>query len=183
LPNFTHWTIGRLAGHTYVQHPHSKQSRIWVAAIASRSCRSQAMLISVGIRFMGHTSTHRPQLMQARHVTGISPRSTVRPDMPLMTGTSVEPWAMPIIGPPEIRRRASLRICAASSSAEIGVPRRTSQLPGLSTPSPVTVTTRSTSGLPVQQASRMASAVPTFWTTMPTSSGRPPAGTLRRVRA
>ena len=60
-----------------------------------------------------------------------------------------------------------------------GVPMRTRRFRGSFTPAPVTVTTRSMSGLPRATASWTAAAVPTFCTTTPTSNGRPPLGTSR----
>ena len=58
-----------------------------------------------------------------------------------------------------------------------GVPIGTRKLPGEVTPRPVTVTMRSISGLPRRTASATATAVATFWQTMPIADGMPWDGT------
>ena len=73
---------------------------------------------------------------------------TVMPEQPFVTGESRFTIARPIIGPPLITLPASAGSPpAASSNAEIGVPMRVSRFFGSFTPLPVTVTTRSMSGL------------------------------------
>ena len=73
---------------------------------------------------------------------------TVIPEQPFVTGESRLTIARPIIGPPLITLPASSgRPPAASSNAETGVPIRVSRFFGSFTLLPVTVTTRSISGL------------------------------------
>ena len=85
---------------------------------------------------------------EASRRTASRPLITVMPEHPLVTGESRLTIARPIIGPPLITLPASPgRPPAASISAEIGVPMRVSRFFGSFTLLPVTVTTRSISGL------------------------------------
>ena len=115
---------------------------------------------------------------------GSSPRAGAsRQLLVLIAGTSSEGRVKPIIGPPMIRRSSlPLSRPAKASSSPTGVPISASTFIGRASASPVRVTIREISGLPCTTASWMATAVPTFWQSMPMSAGRPPAGTSRPVR-
>src|SRR5690554_5292441 len=110
--------------------------------------------------------------------------SNKMPEVFFITLTPVERCANPIIGPPRISLPGShLTPPQSFSASEIGVPRRSRQLPGLTTGSPVIVVTRSINGIPALTASATAAAVPAFCTIQPTSAGKAPVGTLRLVTA
>ena len=68
---------------------------------------------------------------------------------------------------------------ANATMSSYRVPHGASTFLGSFTPSPVTVVTRSMSGLPSVTASAIAATVPTFSTTHPTAIGSPPSGTMR----
>ena len=99
------------------------------------------------------------------------------------TGTSRSGSVKPISGPP-ITTICSCcgRKPACCSRKRTGVPSRVQKLPGDSTASPVTVTTRWISGSPSVMARLMATTVPTFCISTPISEERPPDGTSRPVR-
>ena len=103
--------------------------------------------------------------------------STLRAELGLdedvfVTGASRVTIANPIIGPPEISFSGSaLNPPAASISSLWFVPRRTLKLPGFSTASPLTVTTRSVSGLPLITALCIPIRVSTLSTMQPASAG------------
>ena len=104
-----------------------------------------------GIRFSGHASTHRPQLIHAKgsnSATASLPRQR-REEEVFVVGTSSPNMANPIIGPPEIIfSGCSLNPPAASKSSWKLVPIKNSKLPGSSTASPVTVKILLVTGFP-----------------------------------
>ena len=76
------------------------------------------------------------------------PERTVIPEHPFVTGESRLTIARPIIGPPLITFAGSSGTPpAASNNAETGVPMRVSRFLGSFRRLPVTVTTRSISGI------------------------------------
>lgn len=74
---------------------------------------------------------------------------TVMPEQPFVTGEARLTIARPIIGPPlmTLSDTPSGSPPAASSSVEMGVPMRVRRFFGSFSPLPVTVTTRSMSGM------------------------------------
>ena len=101
------------------------------------------------------------------------------PDEPLIIGTFSVCWPIPIIGPPIITFPGSSEKPPHSSiRSDTIVPILTRRFFWYVT-TPVTVVILSINGLPKRTALYMAAAVPTFWTTTPTSIGRPPEGTSR----
>src|SRR5690554_1909964 len=99
---------------------------------------------------MGQTLTHLAQRMQGstglREASGCGINRT--PEVPLVTGISVEVKALPIIGPPPIILPVSSGSPpAASINTEMGVPMRVRKLAGRASDRPVTVTMRSIRGL------------------------------------
>ena len=131
---------------------------------------------------MGHMPTHLAHLMQLCGVFLTEPLRRISriPDVPLVTGASGLATARPIIGPPFTILPVSSGIPPPYSiSDEIGVPILTFRFAVWDIARPVTVTTRSISGLFFCTASYTAKVVPAFCTTAPTSIGRPPEGTSR----
>ena len=102
----------------------------------------------------------------------------------MVVHTSSPGCAKPIIGPPDIIFETSLFVDSQNvSSSAYDVPSRTKTFFGDVTGVPVTVVTRSVTGLPLIIASWIASVVPTFSTTQPTSIGSPADGTSLPVMA
>ena len=169
-------------GQLNAQQPHSMQAMMWYCPARSQSRCLAASAILVGTRFSGQTSTQRPQRTHACSSAWRTSScvSTVTPLVPLVTGLPRSPMANPIIGPPLITRAACSRSPPQkSTSSWYAMPTGTSKFFGCSIPAPDTVTTRWVNGLPRTTARATAAAVPTFITTTPTSSGRPPVGTSR----